>query len=1085
MILLTMIKEISKIKKFMMLSLLFIVVPVMGQDATITGVVKNDKGEAIPGASVIVKNTAINTVTDIDGKYTLKSTPPASDITFSMIGYKSQTISVKNRTSINVVMVEDPELLNEVVVIGYGTMKRSDLTGSVASINSKSIEQSVATTIDQVLQGRVAGLQMTQNSGVPGAGTSIQIRGINSLNGTNEPIYVIDGVIVSGETGSNTSNALANINPNDIESVEVLKDASATAIYGAQGANGVIIITLKKGKEGKTKVSFNSYLGSQELSRKVDMMDLRAYAEHYNALRAVIDPSKIKDKFSHPSTLGEGTDWQDAIFSSAPIKSYNLSVRGGNKVSNFSMSLGHLNQEGIAVSSGFERTTLRLTNETNVGDWLRIGTTINASYTKQSSGIASWDIIPNSLYQSPEVMVVNADGSYGGPDLADSELKDFTNPYAMAQITHRDNERMGTRGVMFLLFKPSKWINFRTELTGDANIDNFKYFRPKYQFGSSENAYATTRRDKTFDLYWGWKNILNFERTFQKKHKTSLMLGQEVIASKSSYLSGERLYGSNDLDGINAGDPNFDTNSGSDNRNPRKFVSFFARAFYSYDDKYQFTETIRADRSSRFARGKRSGLFPSLAGAWRISAEDFFSKYRNVVNNLKLRLSYGEVGNANVSNPYAYERMLGYIQSNWGSSLQTENIENPDLTWETTKSWNLGIDLNLFKNRIELIAEAYVKHTDDLLLRLELPSYLGSSGQATATDGTVDSPWYNIGSMRNKGIELTLNTVNIAKPNFTWNSGFTFSLNRNEVTRMNEGTSFIDQTYQLGGASSTATRTAVGKPVSQFYGYKVIGRINSASDYLTDNGDGTSTVNVATVSYKKGTVINNSATNLPSSTYIGDLLYQDGNDDGIITDDDMTYIGNPLPKYTYGLTNTFKYKGFDMNIFFYGSGGNKVLNWLSRRIEDPRSTGNLHSSTANYAQLGYSDNNSGNTNVWNVYVLPGADSDQVRMGVQDPNHNSAVSSRFVEDASFIRLQNVSLGYTFPGKILSKLKLDALRVYTNLQNVYTFSKYKGFDPEVGSAQSQYSFSGQSMLFYGVDVGRIPPPRIYTFGIDVTF
>jgi TonB-dependent starch-binding outer membrane protein SusC len=1082
-----MIIKLIKIKKFIIFSLLFFMPPlaVMAQNVTITGIVKNSKGETLPGVSVVIKNTKIGSVTDMDGKYIVKNVPSNSDITFSMLSFKTQTLSVKNKTSINVVLLDDTQLLDEVVVVGYGTMKRSDLTGSVVSIGAKSIESSVASTIDQVLQGRVAGLQMTQNSGVPGAGASVQIRGISSLNGTNEPIYVIDGVIVSGETGSNTSNVLDGINPNDVESLEVLKDASATAIYGAQGANGVIIITMKKGKEGATKVSFNSYYGYQELPRKIDMMDLRQYAEHYNALQSVIDPTKIKDKFSNPSTLGSGTDWQDAIFRGAPMKSYNLSVRGGNKVSSFTMSLGHLNQDGITISSKFERTTLRISNETNLGDWLRIGSTINASYSNQKSGIASWDIIPNSLYQSPEVMVVNADGSYGGPDAADSQLKDFTNPYAMAQITHRDNEDVDTKGSFYVLFKPAKWINFRTELTGDLGLDNYKYFRPQYQFGASSNAYATTSSTKTFNSYWGWKNILNLEKTFNKKHKTSLMLGQEVLSSKSSILSAERLYGSSELTGIDAGDPNFDTNSGTDISNPKKFLSFFGRGFYSFNDRYQFTGTLRYDQSSRFARGKRGGLFPSAAVAWRISEEDFFSKYKDVVNNLKLRLSYGIVGNANVSSAYAYQRMLQFLQSNWGSSLETSNIENPNLTWETTKSWNLGLDLNLFNNRVEFIAEAYVKQTDDLLLRLELPSYLGATGESYITDGTADSPWYNIGSMKNKGIELTLNTTNINKRNFNWKTGLTFSLNRNEVSKMNEGTSFIDKTYQLGGVTSTATRTEVGSPVSQFYGYKVIGRINSASDFLVDNGDGTSTVNVATVSYKKGTVINNSATNLASSTYIGDLLYKDSNGDGIINDADMTNIGNPLPKFTYGISNSFKYRDFDMTVFFYGSQGGDVMNWLRRRIDDPRSSGNLSVNTANYAKIGYLDGNSSNANILNLYVLPGASSDQVRMGVQDPNHNSAVSSRFVENGSFLRLQNISFGYTLPKKAISKFKIDALRIYTNLQNMYTFTKYKGFDPEIGAAQSQYSFAGQSMLFYGVDVGRIPSPRIYTFGIDVTF
>lgn len=1078
-------KERNTFRQLLMWSLLLFPLAVFAQNITVKGVVQDIAKEPLPGVSVYLEGTTTGTITDLDGNYTLKGISAKGSIVYSYLGYKTLTTKINNRSEINITLVEDAELLDEVVVVGYGTMKKSDLTGSVVSIGAKSIEESVATTMDQVLQGRVAGAQMSQNSGVPGAGTSVQIRGVNSLNSTNEPIYVVDGVIISGETGSNTSNAIADINPNDIESIEVLKDASAAAIYGAQGANGVILISMKKGNEGFPKVNLNLYWGYQELAKKVDMMNLQQYAAHNNALQSVIDPSRIKDKFSNPSTLGRGTDWQETIFSGAPMQSYNLSIRGGNKVSSYSVSLGHLNQAGIAVSSSFERTTLRISNETNIRHWLRMGATVNLSYIKQESGIASWDIIPNSLYQSPEVMVVNADGSYGGPDIIDSDLKDFTNPYAMAQITSRDNEKMGARGSAFLLFKPTKWLNFRTEFTGDGNIDNYKFYRPQYQFGSSQNAYATTRREKNFTTYWGWKNILNMDKTFYRVHKTSLMVGHEVTSSVGSRLYGERLYGSSDLDGLDAGDPNFSSNAGTDNRNPRRFVSVFGRAFYSYKDRYQFTGTLRHDRSSRFARGQRGGTFPSAALAWRVSEENFFDPIKEVVNSLKFRASYGEVGNANVSSAYAYERMLSYLQSNWGSSLQTANIENPNLTWETTKAWNVGMDLNLFNNRVELIAEAYIKNTDNLLLRLELPSYLGATGESYITDGTIESPWYNIGSMRNEGLELTLNTFNIDTRKFTWRTGITFSLNRNLVTKMNDGTSFIDRTYQLGGSTSTATRTSVGNPISQFYGYNVIGRINSAADFLTNNGDGTSTVNVATVSYRKGAIISNTSTNLASSTYIGDLLYEDVNGDGIITDDDMTNIGNPLPKFTFGFNNSFKYKDVDMTLFLYGSIGNKVFNWLRRRIDNPRSTGNLRVSTANYAKLGYLDENSLNTDIWNIYVLPGADPDQVRLGAQDPNNNSAVSSRFVEDASYVRIQNVSIGYTLPKRYTTKMKIDKLRIYANLQNLYTFTGYTGFDPEVGASQGQYSYSGQSMLFYGVDVGRIPVPRTYTLGLDLTF
>ena len=1072
----------NKLKTFKRIKLcfVFLVFPIfaIAQNIKVQGTVTDEAGEPLIGVTVSVLNTAQGTMTDIDGKYQI-TVPSKSTLSFVYIGFQSSNILVNGKTTINVVLKEDNLTLDEVVVVGYGTMKRSDVTGSLVSVNSKSIEESVATTSDQILQGRVAGLIMTQNSGVPGGGSSIQIRGISSLNSTNEPIYVVDGVIISGNTGSNNSNAIADINPADIESMEILKDASATAIYGSQAANGVIIITMKKGKEGLPKINFNAYYGYQELPKEIEMMDLRQYAAHYNDLQTAFGYlSNRKDAFSNPETLGKGTNWQQAIFDGAPIQSYNLSVRGGNKTSSYSVSGGYMNQKGIAIGSGFERITLRVNSETNIREWLKMGATVNMSHTDQESSIAEWDIIPNALYQSPQVPVLNADGSYGGPDGDfDTNLSNYNNPYAVAKLTNRDNEKLGVRGNLFLSIKPAKWMDFRTEITGDGNIDNYMFFRPQYQFGSSVNAYATTQRNKTYGLYWGWKNILTLNKTFNKVHRTSLMLGHEVTSSDRDYLTAQRTHGSNELTGIDAGDANYATNGG--NGSLRRFVSYFGRAFYSYKDRYQFTGTLRRDGSSNFATGHQWGTFPSAAVAWRMSEESFFKPLKGGVNNMKFRLSYGEVGNSNVS-AFAYESILSNIQSIWGTGLQTSNIPNENLTWETTKSWNAGLDLNLFNNRVEFIFDAYIKKTDDLLMQLDLPGYVGTTGQ-----GSAGAPWYNIGALENKGLEFTLNTVNVDTKSFSWRTGITFSLNRNKITQMNTETAYMDKTYQLGGVTSTITRTGTDNPISQFYGFNVLGRVNSASDFLEDNGDGTSTVKIPTVSYKKGTVINNTASNLASYTYIGDLIFEDINEDGIIDDEDRTLIGSPLPKYIFGFNNTFNYKNVDLTIFFYGSIGNKAFNWLRRRIDDPRSRGNLRSATANYAHLGYYDGNSDNNDIWNIHVLPGADPGQVRMGAVDPNNNAAVSSRFVENASYLRLQNLSLGYNLSKKITSKLRVEKLRVYTNLQNVFTITKYKGYDPEIGSSQGQYSYSGQNMLMYGVDVGRIPSPRVYTIGFDLTF
>lgn len=773
---------------------------------TITGTVTDENGEPLIGVSIQVKGTSKGTITDVNGKYTLSLSPGAT-ISFSYVGMKPMQRKVTKGGQLNVSMQNDAKMLDEVVAIGYGTMKRGDLTGSVVSVNAKAIEESMASTIDQALQGRAAGLQMTQNSGVPGGGTSIQIRGVNSLNSTNEPIYVVDGVIISGETGSNTSNAIAGINPADIESIEILKDASATAIYGAQAANGVILISMKAGVSGKPRVNFQASAGVQELPNKIDMMDLRGYARHYNELYALLDASKVKDAFSHPETLGSGTDWQDEIFRKALLQNYNISVRGGTKTVTYNISGGYTGQDGICIGSDFERYTFRMATEIQATSKVRFGGTVNVSYTKQSTGMASWSIIPNALYQAPDVPVRDNGGNFTGPSDNDQEfLSGYSNPVALASLTQRNNEKGGVRANLFMKINPVKWLTYRTDFTADGSLDNYQYFLPQYELGWSKNPYSTNEHSKNYGLYWGWKNVLTMDKTFARKHKVSWMLGHEMTSRKSDYLQGKRTHGDAVLTDLDAGDAVYATNSGRGSKTT--YLSFFSRLFYSYNNRYQMTATIRRDGTSNFAKGNQWGTFPSVALAWRVSEERFWRPLKDVINNLKFRVSYGEVGNSNVSS-FAYQRMGNFVQSIWGNSIQTANIANPDLTWESTRSWNAGLDLNLFNNRVEFIFDAYIKKTKDLLLQQDFPGYVGTTGTGAAT-----AQWANIGSMQNKGFEFTLNTVNISNRDFQWRTNVTFSLNRNKVVAMNTENAFIDKTYQQSGETNVVTRTAIGHPVS-------------------------------------------------------------------------------------------------------------------------------------------------------------------------------------------------------------------------------------------------------------------------------
>ncbi len=1043
---------------------------------TVSGTVADSNGDPLIGCSVQLKGSGVGTVTDLDGHFKLQ-VPEGKTLIFSYIGYKTKEL--KAQKNMKVTLDDDTHVLNEVVAVGYGTMKRSDITGSVVSVKAEDLEQTSAATMDQMLQGRAAGLTMTSNSGAAGSSTSIQIRGVNSLNSSNEPVYVIDGSIVRSEAGQDTySNPLDGLNPNDIESIEILKDASATAIYGAQAANGVIIVNMKKGKEGAPRISLKATAGFSNLPKKLDVMNLRQMGAYVTDL-GISESSE--GYLANPDVLGEGTDWQDAMFRTGVKQEYNLSVRGGAKNVNYSVSGGYYTEDGIIINNGFERFTLRTALDIKAYKWLDLGATVNISHTDQNTGMASWGVVGNALGMLPNIPVKNEDGTWGKAGY-NSETNSWTpNPVAIASITTRDNKKSATRANFYFTLKPWKWLSWRNEVTYDVNTDNYRYLLPAYDLGGTRRDYATHEASKTYNQYMSLKSVATGNWKI-KSHKLSLMLGYEMNDRYRDYLYGQRLGGSDDNLALVGGDGTQDSNDGW--TTTERFVSFFGRLTYNWLDRYLLTATVRHDGSSRFARGQRWGTFPSAALAWRISEEPFFAPLLETVNSLKLRVGYGLVGNANLADN-TYQPTFTNMISNFGTGYLTANMPNYDgLTWEKTHSWNIGLDLSLWDNRIEFIFDAYRKDTKDLLLQTALPWYTG-----THITGGTSAQWANVGSMRNEGIELTLNATVINKKNFKWKTGLTYSLNRNEITALNSETGFIDKTLNFktwGG--ETVTRTAVGHSVSQYYGYRVAGRINSAADFLRDNGDGTSTVIAATPNYRVGTVVSNASASA-LKTSIGDLLFKDLNGDGIIDSNDRDFLGSGLPKYTFGWNNTFTYKRWTLSIFMYGSVGNKVFNWQRRQMDEPSllsgSVTNKFTRVSNYAKWAYRDGNSGNQNVWNVYVVEGADPSETRIDNNHGNYNSRVSDRYVEDADYLRIKNIVLSYSFPRSICKKLMLQSLKLSGNVQNVYTLTGYTGYDPEVGSQNGQYSMSGQGMLMYGVDTGKVPTPRSFVFTLDATF
>lgn len=1032
---------------------------VMAQDTMVKGTVIDGSGEPVIGASVVDVATKKGTVTDLNGNFSV-STSARAQLRFSYVGYTSQTVSVNGRKTINVTLREDQKVLSDLVVVGYGQMKRSDLTGSVVSVNDKAIERSVPTSIDQVLQGRAAGVQIQANSGTPGANTSIHIRGINSLNATNQPIFVIDGVVVE-PGGVDTSdplssnNPLASINPSDIVSMDVLKDASATAIYGSRASNGVIMITTKRGKAGEATITYDGYVGWQEQAKKLDMMNLQEYANHHNA-RANAGIVASSDAFVNVDALGDGTDWQEALFRRALMTSHNLSITGGTQASTYAISGGYLNQKGIAVGSGYKRLTLRGNTDAQVKKWLKAAISFSLTDSKQEVG-ANNNLIMNALESQPSVAVKSADGSYDGPD----DVWMPVNAIALANMRENFNKKMNFRVSGSLEATLMKGLTLKTELSADYNLNKYYYYEPDYKFGVLTNSTRTGKWTKTDTKYWSWRNILTYANTFDDVHTVNLMLGQEMSHSHwESQASTATGFLSNSVHDISAGDVSSSTGTGTQVNN--SLFSYFGRAFYSYADRYLVTATLRNDGSSHFAKGHRWGWFPSAALAWKVSNEPFMKNTSDIIDNLKFRFGWGSTGNQNLTD-WAYMALLSSKSTPWGTGVITANNANPDLKWETTDSYNLGLDLGLFHNRIEFIFDWYYKKTRDLLLQIPLPAYLGSSG-----NGAASNPWANVGSLRNTGIEMTLNTVNIDKHGFQWRTNLVFSLNRNKVISLDTESSTIDKTFQVGSDVSTVTRTTVGHPIGQFWGYKVIGRFDKAEDFYYKDAEG----NVKAVALPEGSSI------AKDKTWIGDYIFEDINKDSKINNEDETFIGNPLPDFTYGIGNTFSWKGFDLTVFFSGSYGNDVINYNRRFLEDVRSNSNLLRSAANYAQLGVINSNLPNDDYRNLYVVNASSTVLPRLSASSTNANNRMSDMYVEDGSYIRLQNVSLSYTLPKAIVRKIKLENVKVYMNMQNVFTWSKYNGFDPEVGAMYGD-------ALMTGLDYGRYPSPRIYTFGLNVSF
>ena len=1019
----------------------------------VSGIVSDDKGLSIPGANISILGSKVSASTDFDGKYTIDA-PANAVLQFSFIGFDSKKIEVNGQTKINVTLLSASQNLRDVVVIGYGTQKRGDVNGAVSSVKAVDIADSRQVTVDQMLQGRAAGVVVTNNSGQPGGNVSIRIRGATSLSGSNEPLYIIDGVPISGDAtnsstsgrpiaggyvggnaGSVTVSPLSLINPNDIESFDILKDASATAIYGSRGANGVVVITTKSGKKGTGKFSYDSYISTQKVAKFLDAMSLGQYATQQNELSKVYGYG-TRPEFVKPELLGPGTDWQNEIYKTAILVNHQVSLSGGSENVTYYVSGGYTDQEGVVIGSGYKRYNFKTNIDAKVKDWLKMGVNISTGISNEEITFngSSDGIISTSLLSTPDVAVKDSEGNYSGPP-ADGSIGSFINPVAQALLNSNDLVRKNFVGNFYSEVKLAKGLEYRFEIGANTEFTENEEFQPTYVWGSAKNEHAsyTARSQNYYSL--NIKNYLTYKNIFGK-HSLNIMAGQEA---NDNHWSGNsynvRDFVSNNNPNIHLGDQT--TLTGGDYKGSSALYSYYGRVMYDFANKYNISATMRADGSSKFAEGHKWGYFPAVAFSWKLSNEAFMESTKEYIDGIKIRIGYGETGNQNVSNG-AYSAGITTLPTYDGNGFLAANIANPDLSWETSKQTNLGLDFTLFKSKLSASFDVYRKKSSDFLLALPLPAYLTGYEQY---NGGLAAPLSNIGSMENKGIEFTINYSNKFSDAFSWNSTVIFGKNENKLLDVVNGVNLTQIAFLNGYTPAVVTNTTVGGPIGQLYGYKTVGIIRTQEQ-----------LDQAPIPH----LGNKSA---PSS--LGDVEYVDVNNDGFIDEKDAGVIGNPQADFTYGFSNTFKYKTIDLTVFLQGSQGGDILN-LTRRA----GTSNVALYQNQLAEAA------------DFYTAENTDAQYPRP-VQGLGHaNLLISDRYVEDASYLRIQNVTLGYSLPSEVLSKTKLSRVRLYAGAQNLYTFTKYNGYDPEVGVLN-------QNELLRGIDNGRYPNYRTYTLGLNIEF
>lgn len=986
------------------------------QAKTVTGTVTDVNGEPIIGANIRIKGTTTGTITDIDGNFSIEA-EPQSVIEVSYIGYLTQETVINNQKSIRFLLKEDTKTLDEVVVIGYGVQKKADLTGSVANINTEKLNTQSNANIGQALQGKIAGVDIVSQGGAPGSGTRIMVRGIGTLNNAF-PLYIVDGMYM---------NSIDHINPNDIASIDVLKDASSAAIYGSRAANGVIIVTTKEGSntEGKPIIDLSVNLGISTASKFLDMLDAKGWAEVTTIARQAIGKPALDmatDLANKPDN-----DWQDIMFRPALMQNYNLSVKGGGKYSTYYTGLGYFNQDGIVIGTNYQRYNIQSKNDYKRGIF-SAGTNliISFSHDKPLHQELRGGMIGTILQSVPTLEKYDdtREGGYGGTY---GDVVNIPHPLAIIDdnIMGRYNENVKIFANLYAQIELFKGLKYKLNLTPDFSFERYKNYLNKYDFGLATNSITqlTERQRRRRNILV--ENLLTFDRTFGE-HKISALAGYTYQDSRFRHI---QAYGEGLPQGLEEIDAATTNRSNEGNSWRSVLTSILGRVFYSYHNKYLFTATIRRDGSSKFGKNNRYGYFPSFSLGWNVAEEKFMENV-HWLDQLKLRGGYGVLGNQEIDN-YQYSSTIttgiNYPDGN-GGLLQgafPKNFANPDIKWEETAMTNVGIDFMAFNNRLSLTADYYVKNTKDILLTVPIP----------ISSGGANDPIRNAGKIRNNGFEFNLGWMDQPNPDISYGINLIGSFNKNKVIAMGSESGSIK-----GGSTNqniTTSETKAGYPIGGYWLISTAGYFNSQEEVDAYAKDG-----------KK----------IQPAAEPGDIKFVDANNDGVINDDDRVFQGSPFPDFTFALNGNMRYKNFDLSIGLQGVLGNKIYNATRQTLEDVTKGSNFLASCLDY------------------WTPENKNASHPRLTWDDPNRNTrAESDRYLENGSYLRLRSVQLGYTFP-QTWFKGAIQHARVYINAENLFTITSYSGYSPDVNADNANYR---------GFDNFIYPTNRTFMLGLNVTF